>query len=213
LYVDVDIFPTPLPGEGPLKFRCTLLRARLSVFFIVFSTLAGAAYFSEFSRFNVMQSLVFPVGMCLTLGGVYILSSRQMRVKHDSRVHPEAPEEPPPNMGRRRSNYASGRASLYYFQHVLDPTMEMTFERTPVAPITAVQIPHFFARVASLGHASFMEPPLDLAPPESVMSDSPSVSVVRRESDMDQTNRHDLRHTSSENHLVEDEPVETTFKI
>jgi len=178
----------------------------------VFSTLAGAAYFSEFSRFNVTQSLIFPLGMFLTLGGVYILSSRQMRVKHDARVHPDEPS-PPVSMKRRKSNYASGRASLYYFQHALDPSMEMTFERTPVAPITAVQIPHFFARVASLGHASFMDPSsLELPPPESVMSDSPSVSEVRRESDKESI--HDLRHTSSENQLVEHEPAQkTVFKI
>jgi hypothetical protein len=184
-------------------------------FFIVFSTLAGAAYFSEFSRFDVTQSLIFPMGMFLTLGGVYILSSRQMRVKHDSSVHPESesePEQPPVNMTRRRSNYASGRASLYYFQHALDPTLEMTFERTPAAPITAVQIPHFLARVASLGHASFMEPSsLEPIPGTCVMSDSPSESEARRSSDVESGVKHeDLKN---ENDIVEDEPFEATFKI
>lgn len=149
-------------------------------FFIVFSTLAGAAYFSEFSRFNVTQSIIFPIGMILTLGGVYILSSRQMRVRHNSRVHPEPEEPPAPNMQRRRSNYASGQVSLYYFQHALDPSMEMTFERSSVTPIAAVQIPHFLARVASLGHASFMEPPIDSA--GEVMAESPSVLATTHES-------------------------------
>lgn len=184
-------------------------------FFIVFSTLAGAAYFSEFSRFSVTQSLIFPVGMFFTLGGVYVLSSRKMREKHDAKVHPEPAVEEPPMMARRKSLYASGHSSLYYFQHVIDSSMEMTFERTPVAPfVPAAQIPNFLARVASLGHASFVDPglePVIVPPPTEVEVHSDSPSITGRESDFD--SRLDLKHTSSENHLVEDEPVESTFRV
>lgn len=49
------------------------------VFFISCSTLGGAAYFSEFSRFTELQMIFYPVGVGSTLTGVYILSSRQMK--------------------------------------------------------------------------------------------------------------------------------------
>jgi hypothetical protein len=47
-------------------------------FFISVSTIAGAAYFGEFSEFDVAQACSFPLGIGLTLFGVYILSSRDM---------------------------------------------------------------------------------------------------------------------------------------
>lgn len=185
-------------------------------FFIVFSTLAGAAYFSEFARFNITQSFIFPIGMILTLGGVYVLSSRKMRKKHASKVYPDpSVMVPPVCMDRRKSAYASGKASVYYFQRAIDPTVEMTFERTPTTHVVAdllrpEQIPNFFARVASLGHtASFMEPPgLEATvTPFAPLEDSPSVFEELQESDLESTTG-DLKHVSSENHLVEDEPVD-----
>lgn len=47
-------------------------------FFIVVSTLAGAAYFKEFSRFKIANMIGFPIGILLTLTGVVVLSSRDM---------------------------------------------------------------------------------------------------------------------------------------
>ena len=48
-------------------------------FFISVSALGGAAYFSEFARFEVKQIIFYPIGFILTLSGVYILSSREMK--------------------------------------------------------------------------------------------------------------------------------------
>jgi len=71
--------------------------------FIVVTTLAGGAYFAEFARFSLTQSIVFPIGMACTLGGVLVLSQRtQMRNKVD-----EAPKS------SNKSRYARGLASPY----------------------------------------------------------------------------------------------------
>lgn len=50
-------------------------------FFISGSTLGGACFFNEFQHFGLIQGILFPVGLSLTLGGVIILSSRQMHLK------------------------------------------------------------------------------------------------------------------------------------
>jgi len=58
-------------------------------FFILGSTLGGAAYFAEFSSFGVTQFVLFPIGILLTLCGVYILSSRGMK-QNINREDPQA---------------------------------------------------------------------------------------------------------------------------
>eukprot|EP00462_Mataza_sp_D1_P027124 CAMPEP_0175174844 /NCGR_PEP_ID=MMETSP0087-20121206/32870_1 /TAXON_ID=136419 /ORGANISM="Unknown Unknown, Strain D1" /LENGTH=228 /DNA_ID=CAMNT_0016466383 /DNA_START=544 /DNA_END=1230 /DNA_ORIENTATION=- len=40
--------------------------------------MGGAAYFGEFANFSVTQAIMFPVGIILTLTGVYLLSARKM---------------------------------------------------------------------------------------------------------------------------------------
>ena len=47
-------------------------------FFISFSTLGGASFFSEFSNFNALQAVMFPLGLLFTLGGVVVLTRRKM---------------------------------------------------------------------------------------------------------------------------------------
>lgn len=49
------------------------------------STLGGAAYFGEFGAFKTIQMTFFPIGIVLTLSGVYILSSRDMK-KNNART-------------------------------------------------------------------------------------------------------------------------------
>lgn len=53
-------------------------------FFILTSTVAGGAYFSEFAGFSLEQALVFPLGIICTLIGVKILSTRKMS-KYEAR--------------------------------------------------------------------------------------------------------------------------------
>ena len=47
-------------------------------FFISFSTLGGASFFSEFSNFSALQAVMFPLGLAGTLGGVVVLTRRKM---------------------------------------------------------------------------------------------------------------------------------------
>lgn len=47
-------------------------------FFITLGATAGGLFFSEFSRFSALQAALFPLGVLVTLTGVFILSSRQM---------------------------------------------------------------------------------------------------------------------------------------
>ena len=49
-------------------------------FFISLGAMSGGVFFNEFGRFNLTQGLLFPLGVCITLAGVYILSSREMSV-------------------------------------------------------------------------------------------------------------------------------------
>lgn len=47
-------------------------------FFIIVSTLGGAVFFQEFASFSVLQGIMFPIGVVITLIGVWILSQRDM---------------------------------------------------------------------------------------------------------------------------------------
>jgi len=47
-------------------------------FFIIVSTLGGAVFFQEFASFSVLQAIMFPIGVIITLIGVWILSQRDM---------------------------------------------------------------------------------------------------------------------------------------
>lgn len=49
-------------------------------FFISVSTVGGMVYFLEFQAFSLLQSALFPLGILITIVGVYILSSRHSRV-------------------------------------------------------------------------------------------------------------------------------------
>lgn len=55
-------------------------------FFISVSTLAGAAYFGEFDNFSVSNWIAFPIGITMTMAGVYVLSARNMRTTGRSRA-------------------------------------------------------------------------------------------------------------------------------
>jgi len=61
-------------------------------FFITVSTLGGAAYFYEFSRFGALQWVMFPIGIFMTLTGVYLLSARSMRrsISHAAKLNTQA---------------------------------------------------------------------------------------------------------------------------
>jgi hypothetical protein len=45
-------------------------------FYILVSAVGGATFFKEFSSFTLVQSIMFPMGIVLTLSGVFLLSRR-----------------------------------------------------------------------------------------------------------------------------------------
>jgi hypothetical protein len=64
-------------------------------FWIGTSTIAGACYFGEFDAFTVTQWIVFPISIFITLGGVYLLSGREMHTNYKfQRVSPALELDP-----------------------------------------------------------------------------------------------------------------------
>jgi hypothetical protein len=61
-------------------------------FFIIFSIFGGAIYFRELDSFTVPQWVLFLLAVGVTLGGILLMSSREMEVfSHDDRA-PRTPE-------------------------------------------------------------------------------------------------------------------------
>lgn len=52
-------------------------------FFIVLSIMGGALYWKEMDNFNASQWTLFPMGVLVTLYGVYLMSSRDMAIEPD----------------------------------------------------------------------------------------------------------------------------------
>jgi hypothetical protein len=52
-------------------------------FFIVLSIMGGALYWKEMANFNAGQWTLFPIGVLVTLYGVYLMSSRDMVIDAD----------------------------------------------------------------------------------------------------------------------------------
>ena len=52
--------------------------ACLQCFFIVVTIIGGAVYFKELSSFDLLQFIMFPVGVLLILIGIFLLSQRNM---------------------------------------------------------------------------------------------------------------------------------------
>lgn len=55
-------------------------------FWIVGSVVSGGVVYREFEEFNVLQALMFPVGVLLTIAGVYFLSQRESAVAERRRT-------------------------------------------------------------------------------------------------------------------------------
>lgn len=53
-------------------------------FFIVVSTIGGAAFFLEFNEFDITQCIIFPLGILMTIVGVYMLSVRSSQQADDA---------------------------------------------------------------------------------------------------------------------------------
>ena len=53
-------------------------------FFILTSTIGGAAFFEEFASFTTLQAIMFPIGIATTLSGVFLLAQRDSSSVSDS---------------------------------------------------------------------------------------------------------------------------------
>jgi magnesium transporter len=53
-------------------------------FFITLGAVAGGIYFNEFGRFDTQQSILFPLGVLITLSGVALLSTREMQAQGEA---------------------------------------------------------------------------------------------------------------------------------
>jgi len=65
---------------------------------ILFVALGGIVTYQEYSRFTVLNALLFPLGMMITFGGLYMLIGRKPDYKHLEEASPEtgtvyAPED------------------------------------------------------------------------------------------------------------------------
>jgi hypothetical protein len=59
-------------------FDALLIGPLFSVTLTLISILTGAIYFNEIAGFTVTQAILFPVGVFITLCGVFLLSQREM---------------------------------------------------------------------------------------------------------------------------------------
>ncbi|OQR81596.1 hypothetical protein THRCLA_11587 [Thraustotheca clavata] len=67
-------------AQGLEFFDAVFIIPVFQCFFISISIVGGAIYFSEFALMDTLQLLMFFVGVAITLGGVLVLSQRQMNV-------------------------------------------------------------------------------------------------------------------------------------
>jgi magnesium transporter len=62
-----------------------------SSFWILFSVIGGGVFYEEFALFSWFQALLFPIGVCLAIAGVYVLSQREAENASRSRAGSGAP--------------------------------------------------------------------------------------------------------------------------
>ncbi|EQC40964.1 hypothetical protein SDRG_02027 [Saprolegnia diclina VS20] len=83
---------THLLSLGLKYFDALYIVPVFQCFFITFSVLGGAIYFQEFKDYTVTQYICFPLGVFITIYGVWVLSSREMQ--HDAGAPPVPPAPP-----------------------------------------------------------------------------------------------------------------------
>jgi len=72
------IFETHMLATGLRYFDALYVVPVFQCFFVTLGAAAGGVFFGEFSRFSALQTILFPIGVLTTLGGVYLLSTRKM---------------------------------------------------------------------------------------------------------------------------------------
>lgn len=74
------LLQTHFLAQGLEFFDALFIVPVFQCFFIVLSILGGALYWDEMSGFNAAQWCLFPLGVLITIFGVYLMSSRDMHV-------------------------------------------------------------------------------------------------------------------------------------
>ena len=60
---------------------CVCLDVPVQCWFITVTIIGGAVYFKELANFDLLQSIMFPLGVGFILVGIFILSQRDMSKK------------------------------------------------------------------------------------------------------------------------------------
>ena len=68
-------------NEGLARFQAMSVVPVFQTFWIFVSAIAGFVFYNEWENFSVFQSLMFPLGMCLTLYGVMVLSNKATHIE------------------------------------------------------------------------------------------------------------------------------------
>lgn len=81
--VGAILLQTHYLAHGLEYFDALFIIPVFQCFFIINSILGGALYWEEMNDFNLTQWIVFPLGVLITLWGVYLMSSRNMQVDEE----------------------------------------------------------------------------------------------------------------------------------
>lgn len=74
---------------GLARFDALICVPVFSCFWIFVSVCGGGIFYGEFSEFSTLQAVLFPVGVLLCCGGVYVLSLRETETELARRAHEE----------------------------------------------------------------------------------------------------------------------------
>eukprot|EP01006_Ploeotia_vitrea_P033595 TRINITY_DN65592_c7_g1_i1.p1 TRINITY_DN65592_c7_g1~~TRINITY_DN65592_c7_g1_i1.p1 ORF type:complete len:655 (-),score=322.37 TRINITY_DN65592_c7_g1_i1:80-1876(-) len=72
------VIETHFLAQGLKYFDALYIVPVFQCFFVMMGALSGGLYFGEFSRFSKLQAIFFPIGVFITICGVWLLSSREM---------------------------------------------------------------------------------------------------------------------------------------
>jgi hypothetical protein len=71
-------------NDGLMRFDSVSLIPIFQSFWILVSVMGGIVFFGEAIQFTVLQAIMFPLGVMITIGGVYMLSRRALVPRTDS---------------------------------------------------------------------------------------------------------------------------------
>jgi hypothetical protein len=71
-------------NDGLIRFDSVSLIPIFQSFWILVSVVGGIVFFGEATQFSAVQAVMFPLGVIVTISGVYLLSRRSVAPRNDS---------------------------------------------------------------------------------------------------------------------------------